>query len=66
MLQPHPQRPPGTLQERLIAMAKLARRRAEKLPPGTARDTLLRKADMTERTAAMGAWVTSRGAPVPE
>lgn len=60
------QRPPGSLHDRLIAMARLARQRAANCPAGPERDTLLRKAEQTERTAAIEAWIASPGAPPPE
>lgn len=48
---------PGSLQERLLAMAKLARRRAEEAPEGEERKRLLRKAELTERSAKIEAWL---------
>ena len=62
----HPTRPPGSLHERLIAMAKLARHKAAACPAGPERDTLLKKAEQTERTAAIEAWIASPGALPPE
>lgn len=60
------QRPPGSLHDRLLAMADLARKKAGACPAGPERDTLLRKAEQTERTAAIEAWITSPGTPPPE
>lgn len=45
------QRPTGSLQDRLLAMARLARQKAASCPAGPERDALLRKAEQTERTA---------------
>jgi hypothetical protein len=59
-------RPTGSLQDRLLAMAELARRKAATTPAGPNREMLLRKAEQTERTAAMEAWITSPGAAPPE
>jgi len=62
----HRMRPPGSLRERLLAMAKLARHKAAACPAGPERDTLLRKAEQTERTAEIEAWIASPGALPPE
>jgi hypothetical protein len=62
----NPSRPDGSLRDRLLAMAKLARRKAEACPVGPDRDLLLRKAEQTERTAAIEEWITSPGAPPPK
>lgn len=61
-----PKRPPGSLNDRLMAMARLARQKATDYPAGPERDMLLRKADQTERTAEIEAWIASPGAPPPE
>lgn len=61
-----PQRPPGSLHDRLIGMAMLARKKAAACPAGPERDMLLRKAEQTERTAAIEAWISSPGAPPPD
>ena len=58
-------RPPGTLQARLLAMARLARRKAEELPEGAQRLELLRKADQSERSAAIERWLRSPGLQPP-
>ena len=58
--------PPGSLHDRLIAMATLARQKADNCPAGSERATLLRKAEQTERAAAIEAWIASPGAPPPE
>jgi hypothetical protein len=52
-------RPPGTLQARLLAMARVARRKAKELPEGPQRLQLLQKADQSERTAAIERWLSS-------
>ncbi len=62
----YPQRLPGSLRDRLIAMATLARKKADNCPAGSEREALLRKAEQTERSAAIEAWITSPGAPPPE
>ena len=54
-------RPAGSLRDRLLAMAKLARQKAE-----ACTDDLLRKAAQTERTAAIEEWINSPGAAPPE
>jgi|HubBroStandDraft_6_1064221.scaffolds.fasta_scaffold2776018_2 hypothetical protein len=59
-------RPAGTLRERLLAMAHLARRKADELPEGSDRAKLLEKADQSERTAAIESWITSKGLKPPE
>lgn len=60
------ERPPGSLRDRLLSIAKLAREKAERCPVGPERDRLLAKAEQSERTAAMEAWIASPGAPLPE
>ncbi|MBR0915396.1 hypothetical protein [Bradyrhizobium japonicum] len=50
-------RPASSLQERLSAMAELARRRAEEIPEGEERKKLLQKAELTERSAEIEAWL---------
>jgi len=50
-------RPAGSLQERLLAMAELARRRAEEIPEGEERKKLLQQAELTERSADIEAWL---------
>lgn len=60
------QRPPGSLHDRLLAMANLARQKAAGCPAGPERETLLRKAEQTERTAAIEAWIASPRTPPPE
>jgi hypothetical protein len=62
----HPRRLPGSLHDRLIAIATLARQKADSYPAGNERNALLRKAEQTERSAAIEAWITSPGAPPPE
>ena len=62
----NPQRLPVSLRDRLIAMATLARQKADNCPAGSERNALLRKAEQTERSAAIEAWITSPGAPPPE
>jgi hypothetical protein len=59
-------RPTGSLRDRLLAMAKLARQKAEASTDDQVRDLLLRKAAQTERTAAMEEWINSPGAVPPE
>ena len=59
-------RPPGSLRERLLAMARVARRKAQQVPDGPARRELLRKADQSERTAAGEKWLRSPGLEPPE
>jgi hypothetical protein len=59
-------RPPGSLQERLYTLAEVARKRASEMPAGDARAALLRKAELAERSAAMAAWLSSPGSPLPE
>jgi hypothetical protein len=59
-------RPPGSLRERLLAMARVARRKAQQVPDGPARRELLRKADQSERTAAVEKWIRSPGLEPPE
>jgi hypothetical protein len=59
-------RPAGSLKERLLAMARVARRRAQQLPDGPARCELLRKADQSERTVAVEKWIRSPGLEPPE
>jgi hypothetical protein len=59
-------RPPGSLRDRLIAMAKLARQKAEACHDDEVKQLLLRKADQSERTAAMEEWINSPGAAPPE
>jgi hypothetical protein len=54
-------RPPGSLQERLLAMARIARRKAEPLPDSPIRWRLLQKAEDSERSAEMERWLTSPG-----
>ncbi len=58
-------RPPGTLQARLLAMARIARRKAKELPEGPQRLQLLQKADQSERTAALERWLNSSGLEPP-
>lgn len=50
-------RPAGSLQECLLAMAELARRRAEEMPEGEERKKLLQKAELTERSAGIETWL---------
>ena len=59
-------RPAGSLRDRLLAMAKLAREKAEACTDDQVRDLLLRKAAQTERTAAIEEWINSPGATPPE
>jgi hypothetical protein len=59
-------RPPGSLQQRLVAMANLALRKAADCPDGPERDALLRKAEQVRRSAAIDEWIASPGAPPPE
>jgi hypothetical protein len=59
-------RPAGSLRDRLLAMAKLARQKAEACTDDQVRDLLLSKAAQTERTAAMEEWINSPGAVPPE
>lgn len=59
-------RPAGSLRDRLLAMAKLARQKAEACTDDQARELLLRKAAQTERTAAIEEWINSPGAVPPE
>jgi hypothetical protein len=54
-------RPPVSLQERLLAMARIARRKAEPLPESPIRWRLLQKAEESERSAEMERWLTSSG-----
>ena len=58
-------RPADSLRDRLLAMAKLARQKAEACTDDQARELLLRKAAHTERTAAMEKWINSPGAAPP-
>jgi hypothetical protein len=55
-----------SLQERLLATAELAQRKAASQPAGPTRDALLRKAEQAHRTAAIEIWITSPGASFPE
>jgi hypothetical protein len=57
-------RPPGSLRDRLLAMAKAARQQA--CSEGEVREVILRKAEQIERTAAMEEWILSPGEPPPE
>jgi hypothetical protein len=50
----------------LLAMAKLARQKAEACKDGQVRELLLRKATQTERTAAIEESINSPGAAPPE
>jgi hypothetical protein len=59
-------RPAGSLRDRLLAMAKLARQKAEACTDDQVRELLLRKAVHTERTAAIDEWINSPGAAPPE
>jgi hypothetical protein len=59
-------RPPGSLRQRLLALARIARRRAEELPPGALREKLLKKAELSERSAAIESWLSSPGAELPD
>jgi hypothetical protein len=54
-------RPPGSVQERLLAVARIARRKAEPLPESPIRWRLLQKAEESERSAEMERWLTSPG-----
>jgi hypothetical protein len=63
---PHKQtRPPGSLQARLLAMARIARRKAEPLPESPIRWRLLQMAEQSERSAAMERWLSSPGRTRP-
>jgi hypothetical protein len=44
---------PGSLRDRLLAMAKLARQKAEACSDSQVKELLMRKADQSERTAAV-------------
>ena len=55
-------RPPGSLRDRLLAMARLARQQADACSDDQAREAFLRKAEQTERTAAIEEWILSPGA----
>jgi len=59
-------RPAGSLRDRLLAMANLARQKAEACTDDQIRELLLRKAAQTERTAAIEEWINSPGAAPPE
>jgi hypothetical protein len=59
-------KPPGSLRDRLIAIAKLPRRKAEACSDPQIKELLLRKADQSERAAAIEKWIGSPGAPPPE
>src|ERR1700733_13630906 len=56
----------GSLRDRLLAMAKLARQKAEACTDDQVRELLLRKAAQTERTAEIEEWINSPGAAPPE
>jgi hypothetical protein len=59
-------RPAGSLRDRLLAMGKLARQKAESCSDPETKEQLMRKAAHTERTAAMEEWINSPGAVPPE
>jgi hypothetical protein len=52
-------RPPESLQARLLARARIARRKAEPLPESPIRWRLLQVAEQSERSAAMEKWLSS-------
>ena len=59
-------KPLGSLEQRLLASAKVARDKAASMPAGATRANLLRRAELAERTAAVARWVTTSQQPMPE
>jgi hypothetical protein len=54
-----------SLNDRLIAFARDAAKRASELPPGPAHDDLLRKARQAETASHIEQWVNSPGLQPP-
>jgi hypothetical protein len=54
-------KPPGSIQDRLIAFAKDLRQRAALLPAGPERDDLIQRARQAETTTHLDEWVNSPG-----
>jgi hypothetical protein len=57
----NPSRPLGSLQQRLLTLARIARRRADEASDEALRMRLLQKAKQSERSAAIKNWLRSPG-----